>query len=266
VSLSAVAAVEGPRGTQTVERHDGTTAQVRGVGEVLASWTGTIPVEAGARIVADRGGHARVWREPKRGGQVLGSWSGWSSSRLAAEPRHEPRRLAHSFYAPPPRGPGRPGLQARAADSAARQPAQASQIEVMRRRVAATNSKDFAAWETLHAPGACRSTPDLQGSICGRAAMRAALETLSAAFADYALELVEASGECDRLAVRMHASGTHTGTLILSDGTAVPPTGRHFQQDWVALVTFDPQGRIEHIDEFYDEFVLLLQLGLAQPL
>ena len=64
----------------------------------------------------------------------------------------------------------------------------------------------------------------------------------------------------------MHASGTHSGTLILSDGTAVPPTGRHIEQDWVALVTFDTEGRIERIDEFYDEFVLLLQLGLAQPL
>ena len=139
-----------------------------------------------------------------------------------------------------------------------------AQIEVMRRRIAATNSKDFAAWEALHGPGACRTTP--QGSLCGRAAMRAALEALTAAFPDYALELVEASGGGDRLAVRMHASGTHSGTLILSDGTAVPPTGRHIDQDWVALVTFDTEGRIERIDEFYDEFVLLLQLGLAQPL
>ena len=141
-----------------------------------------------------------------------------------------------------------------------------AQIEVMRRRIAATNSKDFAAWEALHAPGACRTTPELQGSLCGRAAMRAALEALTAAFPDYALELVEASGGGDRLAVRVHASGTHSGTLILSDGTAVPPTGRHIDQDWVALVTFDTEGRIERIDEFYDEFVLLLQLGLAQPL
>ena len=140
-----------------------------------------------------------------------------------------------------------------------------AQIEVMRRRIAATNSKDYAAWEALHAPGACRTTPELQASLCGRAAMRAALEALTAAFPDYALELVEASGGGDRLAVRMHASGTHSGTLILSDGTAVPPTGRHIDQDWVALVTFDTEGRIERIDEFYDECVLLLQLGLAQP-
>ena len=64
----------------------------------------------------------------------------------------------------------------------------------------------------------------------------------------------------------MHASGTHSGTLILSDGTAVPPTGRHIAHDWVALVAFDTEGRIDRIDEFYDELVLLLQLGLAQPL
>jgi ketosteroid isomerase-like protein len=140
-----------------------------------------------------------------------------------------------------------------------------AQIEVMRRRIAATNSRDFAAWEALHAPGACRTTPELQGSLCGRAAMRAGLEALTAAFPDYALELVEASGGGDRLAVRMHASGTHSGTLILSDGTAVPPTDRHIAHDWVALVTFDTEGRIERIDEFYDEFVLLFQLGLAQP-
>jgi ketosteroid isomerase-like protein len=142
----------------------------------------------------------------------------------------------------------------------------AAQIDIVRQRIAATNAKDWSAWEALHAPAACRTAPELEGPLCGRAEMRAAIEALSHAFPDYRLELVDAFGMGARLAVRMHTTGTNSGPIVLGDGTAIPPTGHGIAQDWVALVTFDEAGLIVRFEEFYDQYVLLVQLGLAQPL
>lgn len=151
-------------------------------------------------------------------------------------------------------------------DLAPSSPRRAGHVEVIRKRIAATNAKDFAAWEALHARGACRTAPELDAPLCGPAAVRAAIEVLATAFPDYQLALVDAFGEGDRLAVRMRSSDTHTGPLILSDGTAIPPTGLRISQDWIALVTFDGAGLIVQFDEFYDQLALLVQLGLAPRL
>jgi hypothetical protein len=120
LSLSSVAADEGRSGKQAIERRHGTAAQVRGVGEVLgswtgaipaasredtvavaergrlgartghardatqllASWTGSIPVEASARMSAHRSGDDPSGAHVSAATEALGSWSGWSSSRL----------------------------------------------------------------------------------------------------------------------------------------------------------------------------------------
>jgi ketosteroid isomerase-like protein len=42
----------------------------------------------------------------------------------------------------------------------------------------------------------------------------------------------------------------------------VPPTGKVFEQDWVAVLRFEGD-RIASIDEFHDNYGVLLQLGLA---
>ena len=223
------------------------------------TWRNPYVPETRARAAGEQeelSGDALLMRSVAVYTRALLDRGGWENPSLSATPNAASDSIVEVHS-----GEGVTTVDAVAAASRGAAVRGSAQIEVMRRRIAATNSKDFAAWEALHAPGASRTT--LQGSLCGRATMRAALEALTAAFPDYALELVEVSGDGDRLAVRMHASGTHSGTLILSDGTAVPPTGRHIEHDWVALVTFDTEGRIEHIDEFYDEFVLLLQLGLA---
>jgi predicted ester cyclase len=92
--------------------------------------------------------------------------------------------------------------------------------------------------------------------------MRFAIETLGTAFPDYHLELRQAFGEGEWLAVRLHTTGTMTGPLMLSDGTKVPPTGRTIEQDWTALVRFEGD-KIAAFDEFYDQLTLMVQLGLA---
>jgi ketosteroid isomerase-like protein len=94
--------------------------------------------------------------------------------------------------------------------------------------------------------------------------MLVAIETLSTAFPDYHLELEQAFGQGEWLAVRLHTTGTMTAPLLLSDGTLVPPTGQSIVQDWSALVRFEGE-RIAQFDEFYDQLTLLGQLDLLAP-
>lgn len=42
----------------------------------------------------------------------------------------------------------------------------------------------------------------------------------------------------------------------------MPPTGLRFEQDWIAVLTFEGD-KIVAIDEFHDNYTLLIQLGLA---
>ena len=141
----------------------------------------------------------------------------------------------------------------------------AAQIEVMDRRIAATNVKDWSTWQALHTDDACRTAPELAEPLCGSAAMRGAIEALSNAFPDYRLELEQAVGDGEWLTVRMRTRGTMTGPLVLSDGGTIPPTGRSISQEWVAVVAYD-RDRIVQFDEFYDQYTLMVQLGLAPPL
>jgi ketosteroid isomerase-like protein len=137
-----------------------------------------------------------------------------------------------------------------------------SHIQLMLTRIAANNAKDWAKWESLHAAGAVRTAPELPGPLVGVKSMRAGIEELVVTFPDYNLTLVEAFGEGNRLMARITAKGTMLGAIDIN-GTRVPPTGKAFEQDWVAVVTFD-KDQISAIDEFHDNYGLLVQLGLSE--
>lgn len=135
-------------------------------------------------------------------------------------------------------------------------------IDVIRERIVANNTQDWETWQALHTPDAVRTAPELQGPLVGAAEMRAGIEELLVTFPDYHLELVEAFGVGDRLVARIHTRATMRGPLNIN-GVEVPPTGMPFEQDWVAVLTFDGD-RIAAIDEFHDNYGILVQLGLAQ--
>jgi len=138
------------------------------------------------------------------------------------------------------------------------------QVAIIEQRLEATNTRDWPRWEALHTADAVRTAPELEEPLRGAGAMRAAIETLSTAFPDYHLELRQAFGQGEWLAVRLHTNGTMTGPLVLSDGAVVPATGQPIEQDWSALVRF--QGdRIAEFHEFYDQLTLMMQLGLIAP-
>jgi len=140
-------------------------------------------------------------------------------------------------------------------------PVVAAHIDVIKQRIAANNAQDWDAWQDLHTPDATRTAPGLPGPVEGAQAMRAAIEELFVTFPDYTLELVDAFGSGDRLVVRIRQSATMLGPLDLG-GVTVPPTGQKMGQDWVALVRFEG-GKIKEFNEFYDNYELLQQLGLA---
>lgn len=135
-------------------------------------------------------------------------------------------------------------------------------IEVVERRLAACNAQDWNAWEALHTQDAHRTAPDLAEPLTSAADMRADIEELVVTFPDYHLELVEAFGLGDKLVARIHTRGTMLGPIDFN-GVEVPPTGASFEQDWVAILTFDGD-KIAAIDEFYDNYGTMVQLGLAQ--
>lgn len=134
-------------------------------------------------------------------------------------------------------------------------------VDVVKQRIAANNAKDWNAWQALHTDGAVRTSPDLPAPLVGSAAMRAGIEELFKTFPDYHLELVDAFGSGDRLVARIHTRATMTGSIQLGE-TSVPPTGKVFEQDWVAIFKFE-NDRIASIDEFYDNYATLVQLGLS---
>ena len=140
----------------------------------------------------------------------------------------------------------------------------ADQVAVIEDRVNATNTRDWDAWQSLHTEDAIRTAPELEEPLEGAAAMRAAIEILGTAFPDYHLELTQAFGQGPWLAVRLHTTGTMTGPLLLSDGSSVPATGQPIEQDWAALVRFEGD-RIAEFHEFYDQLLLMEQLGLVAP-
>lgn len=134
-------------------------------------------------------------------------------------------------------------------------------VDVVRRRIDATNAKDWKTWESLHTSGAVRTAPGLPAPLRGAAAMRAAIEELTVTFPDYRLELVDAFGSGDKLVAKIHTRATMKGPLDLG-GQVVPATGRAFEQDWIAVLRFEGD-KIASIDEFYDNYDVMLQLGLT---
>ena len=132
----------------------------------------------------------------------------------------------------------------------------------MNQRIEASNRHDWAAWQALHRDDAVRTAPELPGPLTGSAAMRAGIEELVTTFPDYHLELVDAFGAGDRLTARLHTRATMLGPMQLGSIT-IPPTGKPFEQDWIAVVTFDGE-LISAIDEFHDNYAILVQLGLAE--
>lgn len=136
---------------------------------------------------------------------------------------------------------------------------------ILEARIQASNSQDFAKWQAFHSADACRTAPELPAELCGSDKMRVAIEELVKAFPDYHLDLVEIVGSGNRYMAKIHAKGTFTAPIQIADGTMVPPTGKAFEQDWIANVTLNQDGKITRFEEFHDQLDIYYQLGVLKP-
>jgi hypothetical protein len=126
-------------------------------------------------------------------------------------------------------------------------------VDTLRRRIAASNAHDWAAWQALHDPQCVRTAPGLHEPLVGADAMREAIVDLVDAFPDYRVGLVRAVGHGPWLAATLSS-------------TATAPTGARFSQTWTAFVRFDDAGRIVEFHEDYDNLDVVTQLlGVSSP-
>lgn len=147
-------------------------------------------------------------------------------------------------------------------DLAGSDPALAHVLEL---RVAASNLRDWRAWERLHTEDCLRFAPELEAPLEGRVAMREAIARLGRAVPNYHLALVRVVGRGPWVAAELRASGTFEQPLEIPGlPIAIPPTGNSFRQHWVAMIRFEGQ-QIAEIREYYDQEDLLRQLKGGSP-
>ncbi len=129
---------------------------------------------------------------------------------------------------------------------------QAAHVDVLNKRIAASNAHDWATWQSLHVDGCVRTGPELATPLVSSDAMRDAIAGLVDVFPDYTLGVVRVVGHGEWMATTL----TSTATL---------PTGARFSQTWTAFVRFDG-NKIAEWHEHYDQLDVVAQLlGASRP-
>lgn len=121
------------------------------------------------------------------------------------------------------------------------------------------NAGDLDGVMDLYAEGSSQLMPD--GSFEGRAAIRDRLAQEMDAFSDLAHRVVSYVEGGDSFADEWVFVGTHTGPVVLPDGTEVPATGKRVEVPGMELVRVS-DGKIVVDNLYYDNLAVAAQLGL----
>ena len=111
----------------------------------------------------------------------------------------------------------------------------------------------------LYAEDSTQLMPD--GTFEGRSAIKDRLARELASFADIAHRYVSYVEEGDAFADEWVFVGTHTGPLVLPDGTELPPTGKRVEVKGMELVRVR-DGKIVVDNLYYDNLAVAAQFGL----
>ena len=130
---------------------------------------------------------------------------------------------------------------------------------LLERYVELYNAGDLDAVMDLYAEDAVQIMPD--GTFEGRSAIRERLARDLAAFSDVAYTVRSFVEQGDAFADEWTFAGTHTGPLLLPDGTQLPPTGKRVEIKGMELVQVR-DGKIVIDNLYYDAMAVLAQLGL----
>ena len=130
---------------------------------------------------------------------------------------------------------------------------------LLERYVQLYNAGDLDGVMELYAEDSVQLMPD--GIFEGRSAIRDRLAKELAAFSDLAHRVVSYVEEGNAFADEWVFVGTHTGPVVLPDGTEVPPTGKRVEVQGMELVRLR-DGRIVVDNLYYDNLAVAVQLGL----
>lgn len=130
---------------------------------------------------------------------------------------------------------------------------------LLERYVRLYNAGDLDGVLDLYAEDAVQLMPD--GVFEGRRAIRDRLAQELASFSDLAHRVVSYVEQGDAFADEWVFAGTHTGPIVLPDGTEVPPTGRRVEVPGMELVRVR-DGLVVVDNLYYDSLAAAAQLGL----
>ena len=132
---------------------------------------------------------------------------------------------------------------------------------VLGQAIESWNAGDRERWATLYADDVVYAAPGGQ-RISGLANLKEQyFDALLTAAPDRRSRDIVLFAEGDYVVEQARYTGTHTGPLRTADGGEIPPTGRKFEFPFVGIFRVEG-GKIRSIDIYYDQFDLLMQLGL----
>ena len=131
--------------------------------------------------------------------------------------------------------------------------------KVLDRYVELYNAGDLDGVMDLYAENATQLMPD--GTFEGRNTIRERLAQELHAFSDLAHRVVSYVEGGDAFADEWVFVGTHSGPVVLPDGTEVPPTGKRVEVPGMELVMMR-DGKIVLDNLYYDNLAVVVQLGL----
>lgn len=131
--------------------------------------------------------------------------------------------------------------------------------ELLERYVGLYNKGDLDGVMELYAEDAEQGMPD--GTFRGRSAIRERLARELAAFPDIDFGFTSLVEQDDAFADEWWFVGTHTGPLVLPDGTELPATGKRVEMKGMELVRVR-DGKIVVDNLYYDNLSVAAQLGL----
>jgi ketosteroid isomerase-like protein len=130
---------------------------------------------------------------------------------------------------------------------------------LLERYVDRYNAGDLDGVMELYADDSVQLMPD--GTFEGSAAIRDRLGQELGAFSDLAHRYISYVEQDDAFADEWVFVGTHTGPVVLPDGTEVPPTGKRVEVRGMEIVRVR-EGKIVVDNLYYDNLAVASQLGL----
>ena len=127
------------------------------------------------------------------------------------------------------------------------------------RAVQLYNAGDMEDFANFYTEDAELVTPE--GTAQGRAAIREQWSRDKVGFPDCAVTIDVIVEQGDTIAGEWTWAGTHTGPLVLPDGTEVPPTGKRVEIKGMELVQVR-DGKIAVHHAYWDNMAMAGQLGL----